>query len=171
MTQFTDRVSFSGPATFTGQTKLSAGTVDNAAVANGAAIEASKLINRVHAHHAQAGGTDVVTESVIKHIAANAGSVKSVRVRPATAPTGGDKQFTVNVQKAASGSGTWTSVLDSVITVDSSSVDNTNQDGTLVSDPSYAAGDSLRVVITASGSTGSQGQGVDVQLVMDEAGL
>ena len=96
-----------------------------------------------------------------------AGTIEAVKVRPDTAPTGGDLQYTVDVQKAASGSGSFSSILSSVVTVDSSSSDNTEQAGS-VQTSDASAGDNLRVVVTTSGSTGTQGSGLTVEIDVAE---
>lgn len=136
-----------------------------------AEISADKLQHRHVVRSTQANGADVASSTELLHIAKAAGTVRSVEVRVTTAPTGGDKQFTVDVQKASDGSGSWTSLLTGVITVDSGEADDTKIAGTLVASPSFVEGDAVRVVVAASGSTGSQGQGVAVVVNLDESGI
>ena len=161
---------FTGPVHFQGTVTLPDSTVTNAAVKSGDNISADKLVNRYSLRLDQVDGSDVVSETRNVHICRVKGKVKSVEVRPETAPTGGDKQFTVDVKKAANASGSYSSLLGSVITVDSTSVDDTLQTGALIADPSVADGDVIRIEIVASGSTGSQGQGVLVTVELDEDG-
>jgi hypothetical protein len=93
----------------------------------------------------------------------------SALLRIVTAPTGGDLAYTVDVQSAASGSSSWTSLFSSVITVNSSDTDDSIETATLISDPSLAANDSLRVVVAVSGSTGTQGLGFGLALRLAES--
>lgn len=128
----------------------------------------AKLIHRYALNHGQADGADVASETKLLHIARGDGELLGFEVRPTTAPTGGDKQFTVDIQKDADGGGSWSSLLNAVITVDSSSVDDTLQAAVLIATPTYEDGDALRIVITASGSTGSQGQGFVAAAIVKE---
>jgi hypothetical protein len=137
----------------------------------GADLSADKLQHRHAASVHQNDGADVASRTSLVHIAAAAGTVRRVTARATTAPDGGDKQFTVDVQKASSGSGTWTSLLTGVITFADADSDHATKDGTLIGSPSFVEGDAIRVVVTASGSTGDQGQGVVVTVNLDESGV
>ncbi len=106
-----------------------------------------------------------VTQSIYLFNAA--GTLEKVTVRPDTAPTGGDLQYTVDILKAASGSGSFASVLSSVVTMSSADSDNTAEDGSLTT-TAMTAGDCLEIIITASGSTGTQGAGATVIVVLTE---
>lgn len=162
---------FSGSVTFTGTNfVVPDGSITSAEVAAGTNIDADKLQHRHAIYYAQADGADVASETKLMHIARTAATVHSVELRPTTAPTGGDKQYTVDVQEEADAGSSWTSLLSSVITVDNTSVDNTKQNGTLIGTPSVADNAAVRVVVTASGSTGSQGQGFVVVINLDENG-
>lgn len=146
-------------------------SITDAGIASNAAIAATKLMHQHLLSYAQAGGTDVVSATQLLHIAKGAGSLIGLQVRPITAPTGGDKLFTVDIQKAASASGSWTSLLNAPleISVSESSADNTNYSAVLAGTVTYDSGDALRLVIAASGSTGSQGQGVLCTATVREA--
>lgn len=146
-------------------------SINNAVIASDARVEATKLQHQHCLSYQQAGGTDVVTATVLLHLAKGDGELVDLSVRPITAPSGGDKQYTVDIQKAADGSSSWTSLLDAAVevSVSESSADNTAQQAVLASSPSYDATDAIRVVVTASGSTGSQGQGVLVTATVREA--
>jgi hypothetical protein len=52
----------------------------------------------------------------------------------------------------------------------SADVSDTLNDGTLVASPVYSIDDGIRIVITATGSTGSQGQGFVAVAQLDESG-
>ncbi len=156
---------FTGTVTFTGSTNLPDGSISDDHVNAGAAIDADKLQHRHALNYAQADGSDVVTATQLLHVCRAAGMVVDVEARVTTAPTGGDKQFTVDIQKAVDG-GSFSTILSAVLTFGGS--DNTLQTATLSGTPTLADGDALRVVITASGSSGSQGQGVVVTVNIDE---
>lgn len=131
-----------------------------------AGIEATKLQHQHALKYAQADGADVVSETEAIHHFRAAGEIVAVEVVPIVAPTGGDKEFTVDVEKGSAGSA-FASILTGAVTVDSTSADRTGQAGT-ISTTTAADGDTLRVVVTASGSTGSQGQGVLVVVTVRE---
>lgn len=168
---FQDSITVVGSAVFYGAVSLPAGFLTDAMVASGANIDADKLEHRHHIGYDQAGGSDVVSATRMLYIARGAATIKKITARVTTAPTGGDKQFTVDVQKAANGSSSWSSLLSTVITFSSADSNNTKEDGTLIGSPVLSAGDALRVVITPSGSTGSQGQGMVVSVHLDESSL
>ena len=111
--------------------------------------------------------TTVATVTQNVYLFNGAGVIDKVTVRPETAPTGGDLQYTVDIQKAADASASYASILTSVVTMSSADSDNTAEDGTITT-TTAAAGDALRVVITTSGSTGTQGAGASVIIVLSE---
>jgi len=161
---------FHGDVSFGGNMYPPDGAVDDDHISSNVnkRISDAKLVHRYALNHGQADGSDVASETKLLHIARGDGELLGFEVRPTTAPTGGDKQYTVDIQKDADADGSWSSLLDAVITVDSSSVDDTLQAATLVADPSFEDGDALRIVITASGSTGSQGQGFVAAAIVKE---
>lgn len=143
-------------------------SVTNAKVSSAVAdrIAAAKLISRQKIRYSQVNGTDVVAASIPVDILYGDATIVAVEVMPVTAPTGGDKAFTVDVQKST-GAGAYATVLSSVVTVNSSSTDRTLQAATL-SVTATVDGDSLQVVVAVSGSSGSQGQGVVVTIITNE---
>ena len=142
------------------------GAIDAASLKANAQIPSSKTVHRYRQVYNQAAGTDVVTETRILFIARAAGVWNSIEVFPAVAPTGGDKQFTVDVQKS-SGGGAFATILSGVVTVNSSSADRTQQNAG-INTTAIADGDVFEVIVTASGSTGTQGKDVSVTLDYDE---
>lgn len=146
------------------------GFLTSAKVATAADLDADKLEHRHSIVSQQVGGTDVVSRTEFVHIARAAGTLKRFDVRPITSPTGGDKQYTVDIQKVPDASDSATSLLSAAVTIDDDSVDNTKQAGTPSGTPTYAAGDLIQIVVTASGSTGSQGQGFIAEADLDESG-
>lgn len=161
---------FHDNVTFLGTTTVPADTIKSSQFSSTATdrLVTSKQVHRIDFNYDQDTGSDVVTDTRMWRVARGAGTVLGMDVRPITAPTGGDKAFTVDFQKAADASGSWSSLLNSVVTVNSSSTDNTKQSATLAATPTFTAGSALRLVVTASGSTGSQGQGVIVSVYIDE---
>lgn len=169
-TDIRNPVIFHDTVSFVGTVSIPDGTVDNAAFSSAAAdrLATAKQVHRVDLHYDQAPGSDVATATKLLRIARGTGTLLGLEVRPITAPTGGDKAYTVDVQKAANASGSWASMLSAAVTVNSSSVDNTKQSGTVSGTGAVAAGEALRLVVTASGSTGSQGQGLLVTIWYEE---
>lgn len=161
---------FHDPVTFAGAVYLPQNAVTGGMISADAAnrIPASKVVHRPDCNYSQANGADVASATVVVRVCRGTGQVNQVAVRPTTVPAGGNKQYTVDVQKAADGSGSWTSLLSAPVTVDTTAVANTRKTGTLVASPTVADGDALRVVVTASGSTGTQGQGLVVTIGMEE---
>lgn len=121
-----------------------------------------KIVQRLELHHRQADGADVASATELLAVMTKASQLVGVTVRPTTAPAGGDKAVSVDVQKAASGSGSWSSLLDSAVSLADGDADDTKKEATLAATPTLADGDAVRVVVTASGSTGSQAQGLVV---------
>jgi len=146
------------------------GEIDDDAIKTAANIGAGKLTHRYPLNYAQADGADVVTETQILGIMYKAGSLVAVRVVPTTAPdTSAGKQYTVDIQKSTA-AGAFATVLSSVVTVDDSSTDLTVQAAVLSGSNTHIAGDVYRAVITASGSSGNQGQGLGVTAIIEENG-
>ncbi len=162
-----DRI-YQGEVTFSGPVNLPPLTIRNAAISSTAGIETGKMIHRHALRYSQANGSDVVSVTELLHVARAGGEILSVEVRPTTVPTGGDKQYTVDVLTAPNGSNTWTSVLTAAITVDSGETDHALIAGAVPDSTTYDDGDAIRVVVTASGSTGSQGQGFVVTVNINE---
>lgn len=101
---------------------------------------------------------EVYTTTVPIHIVqGDDADLAYVEVVCQTAPTGGNKAFTVDL-KWGNQSTAFASALSAVITVDSSVADREVKVGTITT-TDYADGDTLQLVITTSGTTGSQGRG------------
>lgn len=133
-----------------------------------AAVPARSGVHRFVVHHNEPSGSDVADKTIPIHHFAYAGKVVAVNVVPYTAPTGGDKAYTVDIQKGNQGSAPST-ILSSVVTINSSDANRQVNAATLSSSPtSCAAGDILVAIIDATGSTGSQGQGYTISVVIDQ---
>lgn len=151
---------------FVAQISPSGGGFADADLRSGANLDPAKMRHRHAVSYGQKNGTDVTTETKMVHIAKAAGTIQTIEVVSATAPTGGDKAFTVDLHKSTGG-GAFATVLSAVVTVNSSDTDRVIEAGTL-STATYADGDIFAIVVTTSGSTGSQGQGLCVTVNFDE---
>lgn len=158
-------IAFVGECSFS-DINLSAGCVSDSNVNGSAAIGAAKVIHQFPVSYDQAAGADVASQTRLVHIARGAGTLVEVQVTDSTAPTGGDKQYTVDVKKSTAG-GAFASVLTSVVTRSAADTSRVVESATITT-ASYIADDIYQVVVTASGSTGSQGQGVVVTLWLQE---
>lgn len=144
-----------------------AGSISKEAIKAAAGIEASKLEHRHKITYYQPDGTDVADATVpIAIVVGAAGTLTSVRVVSMTAPTGGDKQFTVDV-KVGNQSTAYASALSAPVAVTSSESDREVKSGT-ISSAALTAGDSIILVVDATGSSGSQGQGLIVVVEWNE---
>ncbi len=150
----------------TGVIYLPAGCLDASHPASATKFNASNVIHHFGKDHRQASGSDVASKTELIHVASYAGVLNGFKVGIDVSPTGGDKQFTVDLQKSTGG-GAFASVLSAVVTIDSGKADRSVTLGTIAA-ASYAAGDIFRVVVTASGTTGSQGQGVNCEAFFQE---
>lgn len=165
----TDRIC-NGDWSFGGNVTLPGSTITDDTIELAANIDADKLQHRHVVKYYQVAGTDVASQTAPIHIALADGLVRYVKIMPITVPSGGgvDKVYTVDIQKST-GAGAFATILSSAYTINSSKVARTVYTATLDSaQDDYSAGDSFQVVIAASGSTGSQGQGVIVAVYFDE---
>lgn len=159
------QTSFGGPIAFPD------GSVTSDKVAASADIAASKLQHRHAINHSQKNGTDVVSETIVKYIAKTAGSLIRFVVRPTIVPVGGDKAYTIDIQKAVNGSSSWTSLITAPVSVAAADTNDVVKAGILIGSPVYALNDAIRFVIATSGTTGSQGQGICIEAELDESGV
>lgn len=147
---------------------IPAGTVGNAGVAAAAGIDATKLDHQHAIRYSQADGSDVVSAIVPIHICRAAVEIVDVEVVCIDAPSGGDKQFTVDLQVADQSTPAPASLLYAPVTIDSTVADCEVKSATITT-TAAVADDTLLVVVTASGSTGTQGQGLIVVVTVREA--
>ena len=155
--------------TFTGTIELPANSVEDQQVKVGTQVASNKLIHLHKAIHTQSQAGDVVTAREIVHVCKFAGTVEYVQVAIDDAPTGGDKAYVVDVRKSTGG-GAWATILSASVSIGSSATSRTISNPT-VSSASLVAGDMLAVVVTASGSTGTQGRGLNVTVAVSERTL
>jgi len=159
----------SGIWTFTGTVNLPADTVDENDLKTTALLPAAKLVTRFPVVCGrQAPGTDVVAKTEHAFTAKFAGIITHVEANTTTAPTGGDKKFTVDVKKSTGG-GAFATILSATFDVDNGEADMVATAGTLdAAKDDYVAGDLFETIVTVSGSTGSQGQGMSITLWAQE---
>jgi hypothetical protein len=151
-----------------GTLAMQTASINDAMVTANAAVDAAKLKHQHAVKYSQDAGADVVTKTQDVHIVRGAtGKAIGVNVAASTAPTGGDKKFTVDVQKGNQATG-FATILTAVVTIDNTVANRQVVSGGLVASPTLAVGDTLRVIVTASGTTGSQGQGLNVTVTTRE---
>jgi len=151
---------------------LATSSITDANVASAAAISYLKVTHMLLADYAQDSGADVATKTNAIYCCRSASGavVFDVAVVVDTAPTGGDKAYTVDV-KRSTGGGAFATILTGVVTVNSSSTTRSVNVASITGTTfTLVQGDILQVVVTASGSTGSQGQGVRVVCRIAELG-
>jgi len=165
-----DRV-MSGSWTFTGSVVLPDDCVNEDNLTAAALLPADNLVARFPAVGCkQAPGSDVVAQTEIIHIAKYAGIVASVEAVADTVPDGAsvDKKVTIDVQKSTGGAA-WASILTATFDIDDGETDKVAVAGTLdAAKDDYSAGDIFKVVVTVSGSTGNQAQGLCVTVFFEE---
>lgn len=133
------------------------------------AVPADSVVHRYVVGHSVVAGTAVLAVANLPiHHFIRAGKVRSVSVVPYTAPTGGDLAYTVDVKLGNQATPAAT-ILTGVITISSADADRQVNSGTLTSSPTtVAAGDFLSITVALTGSTGTQGQGYRISIVVDE---
>jgi len=130
-------------------------------------LTANKIIQQFPRSHSQAAATDATTETRIIHVAKGAGTVAQCAAAVLVAPATGNKQITIDLQKSTGGAA-FATMLNAPVTIAAAQAALTQYQATLAPTPTYAAGDILAVVITASGSTGTQAQGAIAEAVLQE---
>jgi hypothetical protein len=165
-TQFAGQVQFIGTANPT----LGTETVGDDQVKTGAGVQASKLQHQHAIHYFQKLGTVVAAESQIIHIARGVGNVLAVEFTIETPPTGGTEKVIVDVQKSRAG-GAPASILTAAAEFPTGTTARTIVVGSLGStaDLALVDGDILYIVVTISGTGGTQGKGLGVTITVREA--
>lgn len=154
--------------TYTDTLEVQSGPLAKAEFDSGGRHKADYVQHRLCRSDVQITGADVVDRTAPIHIARAAGTIRGFRVRCDVVPNGGDKQFTVDLQKSTGG-GAYATVLSAPVTLDDGNADRDTEVGTLAS-TTYVAGDVFRVVWDASGTTGTQGNTAIAQADFDENG-
>ena len=155
-------------ATLSGSnTYFPSGSVNNAAFSSNITdrLAATKADHQKHIiWKTDTDSTTVADHEEILHIAQGDGVIVAAFVANETAPTGGDLDYTVDIKMTTNGSGAYTTILSSPIT---SPADNTVVSGTL-SQTTYSQYSRFLLDINTSGSTGTNGIGVTVCLILNE---
>ena len=160
-------VNYKGSHNFSGATVLlPAGSLTESSIAATTKFPAANVIHVIHKDHRQSGGTNVADADEMVFVAKYAGSLKYVKVAAETAPTG-DYTVTVDVQRAATG-GAFATVLNAAESISSSNSNNTPVDATLSGTVTTAVNDIYKVTVTVAGTSGTQAQGLCVDLIFHE---
>lgn len=157
---------FPHPVSFGGSVTFSQSSIGSSAIDASNPIVASKLYHRHAAFYSQATGSSVAAATETLFIATADCVVNSVRVFVDTAPIG-VKTFTVDVKKSTAG-GAFSSILSSVVTIDSGDTNRSVSVGTLSGTPTLIATDVLQVVVAVAGASGTQALGMGVRVEIDE---
>jgi hypothetical protein len=132
-------------------------------------LEATNVVHQSPLRHIQKNGTNVVATTEYLFEARKSTEVLDVVAAVAVAPTG-DYTVTVDVQKYSAS--TWTSILNGgAQTIDNTATADTPIGLTLSGTAgvtTLAIGELLRVVVTVSGTSGTQAQGLLVQARVHE---
>ena len=137
-----------------------AGSITNAAVAALAGIDSTKLEHQHRVGWSQANVTAAAETRVVYVCYGTAGTILDFRAG-SIAKAVGDSTVTVDLRKNG------TTVLSSVITLDSGNTNRVVEAGT-ISSGTLVAGDLLEVVIAVSAGTGTLATGVYAQAVINE---
>lgn len=136
-------------------------SINSAAIKTAANLDADKLESRIYSSHAQPNSA-ATTETRPLFVARRSGTVNSV-LAGSIAKAVGAATVTVDIKKNG------TSILSSVITLDSANTDRVGESGT-VSVSAFVAGDWFEVVLVATAGGGTLPQGVFVSIEMDQNG-
>ncbi len=167
-TRFDDHLYCLAGCTIKGSFSVPNGTLLNAHIAASAGLAANKLEHQHVLHYAQDDGSDVVSAIVPIYVVRGVtATVIEIEVDCLDSPTGGDKKFTVDLQKANAGTPTPATILSAVVDYVNGTADCVVLTGT-ISSADLVVGDILLLVIVVSGSTGTQGQGVAVSVTVRE---
>jgi hypothetical protein len=147
---------------FADSLSLPANSVGDAEISSADPITADKLEHQHMPGWAQPN-TTATAETRAIHVARGPGTIEAFQAG-SIAKCVGDSTVTVDLRKNG------TTVLSSVITLDSGNTNRVVETGTLSGSPTVVAGDVLEVVIAISAGTGTLATGVFCQAVVREQG-
>lgn len=152
-----------GSVTIVGAFYVPDGCIDNDAIGANASnpIDAEKVERDYFVTHETDVDSAAASFDLVKRICQAAGEVVDVEIAIVTPPTG---DYKVNVDVQYWNGASWTTMLSSTVDVDNSYVANTPQSITLAGSITLADGYLIRIIGVASGSSGTQGQGLTVQV-------
>lgn len=167
-TTFKDPVTITGPLKVTGTIEISQGITDSD-VGAAADIQATKLQHQHHVGYHQDDGSDIVAATAPIYICRGAsGTTVAIQISCADAPSGGDKAFSVDLYKSDVVTGEpAVTILNAPIAYSATQTDFEVEVG-VVDTAALTVGDTLLVVVAVSGSTGTQGQGLQVSVTVRE---
>lgn len=159
-----------------GTFSYSTAALTNSAISSAAAIESSKLLNRIQCGYSQADGANVAStagEGVVVYVCdkANGATIKKVSALCQDVGSGGTPahNIAIEVKRWDESGSTLATVLSSAVNITESESDYETVNGTLtVTDMDL--GDALVVQVTVTGSGGTNPQGLYVQVEVEEAG-
>lgn len=136
-------------------------------VADGAAIDAAKLVHRRSLDYRQADGAAVASQTLpLVIVRGTTGTLIALEAAVLTAATG-DATVSIDLQQSTGG-GAFASVLNAPVVIDASTAVRTAVAGVL-STTALADGDLLQLVVTANAGTGTLPQGLIVTVTLDES--
>lgn len=148
--------------------KVPDGAVTNAAIAQGAGIEADKVVHQFPLHYGQPAGQDVAAATAGLHIVnGSSGQVVDVEAVALAVPAGGGKAVSIDIKRSRNG-GAFATILSAPIAINAASTVRVPIAANVAS-ADLVAGDVLEAVVTTSGSTGTQAQGLLVTVTISEA--
>lgn len=163
MSQINDSLLVQGNLTVTGSFTPPPNSITTAAFAAAAEsrLEATKQVHRHRYTFALAATEEPVNKTQLLGMSLFAGQIKHVRTRHQVAPTA-DANTTINLRKNGA------SVLASGTPIDLNAAAGTNVQAGSITTIDYVAGDVFDVVITASAGAGAKGQGLIIELEVEE---
>ena len=118
--------------------------------------------------YSQPAGVDTASENRIVYTSTKGAVLESVKARMEAVPTS-SSTVTIDVQKAPTGSTTWTTMLTATIQFTSADTAGTVKTGAIASAAeSLAIDESVRMSVTVSGGAGTVGNGLSVILKLRE---
>lgn len=148
--------------TVTGQSSFPPGTIPGTAISSGVPVPQNAVRHRKDQVFSQAKGAAVAANTgQIFYRATGDGTVLGVHAGFIQAATG-DSTATIDVKKNG------TTILNSTIVLDNTNAAYASEAGSVVASPTYVEGDIFEVVVAVAAGSGVPGQGLFVQLTVDE---
>lgn len=142
------------------------GTIENDDVASNAAISASKLQGEFNLQHSQTG-TVAAFAGVYLRTCRGTGQIVAIEASLMETIPSGDRTVTIDLQLGNAGSA-FATVLSAPIVLDNANALRTPEVGA-ISSAATADNDTLRLVITIAGSSGTNPAGLGVTVTYREA--
>jgi hypothetical protein len=143
-----------------------AGSIANAAIADGADIDASKLEGEYRHTLTLTGAVTAQTVYVTVIRGAQATLLTLAAAITEVVATGADRTVTIDLQKSTGG-GAFATVLTGTLVFDDSSILRTVDEAS-VATPGLVAGDILKLTVAVAGAAGAQAQGLACSVTWNE---